>query len=156
MKISQLQARTATPPTTRADNRQHQGATPKQPEGRGVSQISYTGRSKKGKRRLVVEDYDFGSDRNFEDRNCFATPGFHLYQCRIRIVAEALARTFRASLRYFPGVPCNENIPHREASCQEDIQKYFAKVAVIPISPSAGDIRNCLEMGLDGVPGQTQ
>ena len=32
---------------------------------------------------------------------------------------------------------------------QEDIQKYFPKVVVIPISPNTNDIRNYLEMRLD-------
>ena len=32
----------------------------------------------------------------------------------------------------------------------EDIQRYFTKVAVIPISPNTDDIRNYLEMRLDG------
>ena len=33
---------------------------------------------------------------------------------------------------------------------KEDIQRYFTKVAVIPISPNTDDIRNYLEMRLDG------
>ena len=33
---------------------------------------------------------------------------------------------------------------------QEDIQRYFAEVVVIPISPNRDDIRNYLDMRLDG------
>ena len=33
---------------------------------------------------------------------------------------------------------------------REDIQRYFTKVAVIPISPNTDDIRNYLDMRLDG------
>jgi len=35
---------------------------------------------------------------------------------------------------------------------KEDIQRYFTKVVVIPISPNRDDIRNYLEMRLDGDP----